>query len=60
MDKRLIKMMQSGKIRGGVTMIDTYNQIAYADIACTIKSTINNNNAYFIIEWQKKNTIGKE
>lgn len=53
-------MMQSGKIRGGVTMIDTYNQIAYTDIACTIKSTINNNNAYFIIEWQKKNTIGKE
>ena len=51
MDKRLIKLLLSGKIRGGnLYLLDTYNQAVHENVACTIRTNINTANHHFIME----------
>jgi hypothetical protein len=51
MDKRLVKLLQSGKIGGGnLYFLDTYNQAVHEDVACTIMTNINTANHHFIFE----------
>lgn len=47
MDKRLIKLIRSRKIKG-IVILDTYNQQVFVDIAPTIRARINNNNAIWV------------
>ena len=59
MDKRLVKLLQSGKIGGGkIYALDTYNQQAHEDFFCAIRTNINTANHHFIIEQMERDYFG--
>ena len=60
MDKRLVKLLQSGKIGGGgkIYALDTYNQQAHEDFFCAIRTNINTANHHFIIEQMGRDYFG--
>lgn len=59
MDKRLVKLLQSGKIGGGkIYALDTYNQQAHEDFFCAIRTNINTANHHFIIEQMEHDHFG--
>ena len=59
MDKRLVKLLQSGKIGGGnIYFLDTYNQAVHEDVSCTIRTNINTANHHFIFERMSDKVIG--
>lgn len=44
MNKRLVKLLKSGKIGGKTLLLDTYNQAVHDNVACTIRTNINTAN----------------
>lgn len=54
MDKRLVKLLKTHKIKSGV-MLDTYNQTVHEKVSCTITTRVNaSNEIYVVVERENK------
>lgn len=54
MNKKLIKLLKTKQVDSG-DMLDTYNQVVFKNISCTITTRVNASNGIYVVVRGKTN-----